>query len=128
MGYIVSMNMKKIVCWVDDEMQIKVSSEFTNSEIILVQSFADFTKKVTDDSLNLISASKFDDFDTSGFIYKVADFFRSRPNQEFHIFQYMEKDDAGLSCGLLSRNKNVIDHMIFGGYNGTIQARLDAGL
>ena len=76
----------RIVCWVDDEMQKKVSNEFTNSEIILVQSFIDFTKNVTDDSLNLISASNFDDFDISGFIYKVAEFFRSKPNQKISCF------------------------------------------
>jgi hypothetical protein len=108
-------------------MQKKVSSEYTNSEIILVQTFSDFMKNVTDDSLNIISASNFDDFDTSGFVYKVHDFFCFKSNHKFHIFHYMEKDKSGLSCGLLS-SENVIIHMVFRDYKGTIQARIDAEL
>ena len=120
--------MKQIVAWVDAEMQERISREFVNSEIILVRSFSDFIKNVTDDSVNIISASNFNDFDTSGFIYEVAEFFKLKSNQKFHIFQYMEKDNSPLSCGVLSREKNVVDHMIFGDYCGTLQARIDAGL
>jgi len=119
--------MKKIVCWVNSETQKIITEEFTDQEIIFVNSFDDFMKKITDDSLNLIGASNFNNFDTSDIVYRIIDFCRSRPNQMFHILQYMDKDKAGLCCGVLSRESNIIDHMIFHGYNGTIQARIDAG-
>ena len=66
--------MEKIVAWVDDEMQKIISDEFRNSEIILVRSLLDFSNSVSEDSLNIISASNFNDFDTSGLIYEVRDF------------------------------------------------------
>ena len=120
--------MDKIVVWVDDEMQKIISDEFRNSEIILVRSLFDFTKNVDDDSLNKISASNFDDFDTSGFIYEVRDFFRSKENYRFHIFMNMEKDNAGLSTGVLRQEKNANVYMIFRDYTGTLKARIDAGI
>jgi len=122
------MKYDKIICWVNAETQQKITKEYLNHEIILVSSFDDFMEKITDNSLNLIGASNFDNFDTSGIVYKVIDFCRSRPNQIFHILQYMDKDKAGLCCGELSREPNIVDHMIHLGYNGTIQTRIDTGL
>jgi hypothetical protein len=118
----------KIVCWVDAEMQERVTKEYLNREIILVKSLSDFKKNVTDNSLNLISASNFDDFDTSGFIYDVAEFFRSKPDQTFHVFLITEKDNSGLSSGELAKEPNVVPHLIIGRYNGKIQAMIDTGL
>jgi len=122
------MKYKRILCWVDAEMQEKITKEFSNSEIIFVKSLFDFTSNITNDSLNLISASNFNDFDSSGLIYKVIEFFRTKPNLKFHIFLFTEKDDSGLSSGELAKETNVISHLIFRDYNGTIQARIDSGL
>jgi hypothetical protein len=122
------MEFDKLICWVDAEMQEKITKEFFNSEIILVQTFSDFAKSITNYSLNLISASNFNDFDSSGLIYEVIDFFRTKTNLKFHVFLFTEKDDSGLSSGELAKEPNVISHLIFSGYNGTIQARIDAGL
>ena len=117
--------MEKIVAWVDDEMQKIISDEFRNSEIILVRSLLDFSKNVDDDSLNIISASNFNDFDTSGFIYEVVEYIRSKQNQKFHVFLFCGKGDSGLSSGILAREQNVVGHLIYGKWVGTIQERID---
>jgi len=63
------MKYDKIICWVNAETQQKITKEYINHEIILVSSFDDFMEKITDNSLNLIGASNFDNFDTSGIVY-----------------------------------------------------------
>jgi hypothetical protein len=95
----------------------KTSNEYSESSITISESFEDFKNSVTKMSINFVSASFFGDLDTSGFVYEAIDFVRSRPDTTIHVFRFMEKDEAGLGCGLLSREKNVVHRMIYRGYN-----------
>ena len=123
--------MRKIVVWTKDDMQKRILKEFSNPDttITFTYSFDNFKEEVTDTSLNIISSSNFDDFDvTDESINQIKQFFNTNENKTFRIFEYVETCKAPLCCGFLAREKNVICHMIFSDYKGTIQARIDANL
>ena len=115
----------KLICWVDSDMKHRLQNEYLNDQLIFVNSFEEFTKAITNDALLIISASMFNDYDMSGFVYEVASFFKKLSNNIFHIFAYDKDVDAGLSIGVLARNKNVVLHIIFQNYNNTIQFHID---
>ncbi|MDR3046075.1 MAG: hypothetical protein LBU51_00475 [Bacteroidales bacterium] len=115
----------KLLCWVDADMNKRIQEEYKDTNICFVANFEDFCKNMDNDSQIIISSSNFNDFDTSGFVYKVADFIRTLPNQLFHIFSYDEDLGSALSIGVLCREKNVINHQIFPGYKYTIQYHID---
>ena len=122
--------MKKIVAWVNKNMQKRILKEFSDSDttIVFIRSFSNFKEEITDTSLNIISPSNFNDLDSSNFIIDVSNFFKANPNKIFRIFMYLGEKASPLSCGFLSREKNVTCHIISRDYKGTIQARIDANL
>ncbi|GHU03022.1 hypothetical protein FACS1894147_06250 [Spirochaetia bacterium] len=119
------MNYKRLLCWVDADMKERIRQEYKDIQTYFASGFDDFCLNLRSDDQIIISASRFDDLDTSGFVYKVADFIKTIPEQMFHIFGYDKDYTSGLSVGVLSREKNVISHQIFPNYRHTIQYHID---
>ena len=123
--------MKKIVVWAKDDLQIKILKEFSDLDTIIIftRSFINFKEEVTDTSVNIISYSNFNDYDTAEeFLNQIKKFFSINKNKTFRIFECLENSEASSCCGFLAQEKNVIYHMVFPDYKGTIQARIDANL